>query len=56
MNSDFACEIIVIASLQRYDVHGKRRAPFNLSMLLPRRLHSPLESLGEETVHQRRGV
>lgn len=29
MTSDLACETTVIASLQRYEVHGKRRVPFN---------------------------
>lgn len=48
MNSDFSCDTIVIAPLQRYKVHGEHRVPFNLSMLLPRRLHSPAEPLGGE--------
>lgn len=56
MNSDSACDTIVIASLQRYKVHGERRATFNLSMLLPRALHSPAEALGGEATQQGRGV
>ncbi|KIK44494.1 hypothetical protein CY34DRAFT_802586 [Suillus luteus UH-Slu-Lm8-n1] len=56
MTSDLACETTVIASLQRYEVHGKRRVPFNLLVLLPRRPHSPLGLPSEQMTHQTRVV